>query len=357
MCQKYSHFIFLNFVFFAIELSQVVTGGSTLFRMYDIFHKNEYYSLWFAFHPLIAFIIQMIVGSLSDYCTYKKGRRRIFLSIGCIISCVSLLVSVCMLIWGYTVEIDDQSDDNYEINITICNIIFALASYGNVIGYSFMKVAYRAFILDEFDSDYQYKVYTMSSLAISISRIVVSSAGFICAIVIYSLQSNDDRDNCTQQITIYFCIMQLFCIVCLIVTTIHFDKIALETPIETIDFKDDDETTEDRHSSNQSGNKARKICKSIWSTLKTDNTQLLSIFIVMLFGYLAKYSIDYSGTNIIVVGAGLNRDEDVLNKMLYISITFFISSLVMMISCFLMFLFKNHMTTPFFFTFFFTFIF
>ena len=98
-CKKYVYFGCINFVHFGIEFSFISIVGCGIFNVFNPImeqSQNPVPSYVFVFQALFAGIIQLFVGAWSDRCTYKYGKRRIFMISGCLIFSISQLIS-CIL--------------------------------------------------------------------------------------------------------------------------------------------------------------------------------------------------------------------------------------------------------------------
>ena len=113
--------------------------------------------------PIIGFIVQPLVGAISDKCTFKYGRRRLFFIIGMIINTIGLLL-VAFASYIDLISVD-QSDDT-TMSDHIFGVILGLIGLTlSFIGANFPDPPTRAMVGEMFDLDNQQDVnITMTSL-------------------------------------------------------------------------------------------------------------------------------------------------------------------------------------------------
>lgn len=101
--------------------------------------------VWLA-GPLSGTIGQPIVGMLSDKCTLKYGKRRIFVLVGCILTCLSLLLlSHSSEIMSFVLSILDFSDETIKLG----TIVFAcIGIYVLDFSIAIIQASSRALIVD-----------------------------------------------------------------------------------------------------------------------------------------------------------------------------------------------------------------
>ena len=171
------YYIWLNIIQFALEFGMMTTAGNTLFHMYDMLSDiHENHSIVYIGHLLVASIFQFICGVLSDNCKSKEGRRRPFMKLGCFIFIVGQFISF-FIILSTGIKRSLENNEKYVKGNDIPMIqkvsfaIYVVGSYIAVIGIGIMRIAYRSYILDEFDSELQNKIFTMASIVTGCSRI------------------------------------------------------------------------------------------------------------------------------------------------------------------------------------------
>ena len=236
---------------------------------------------------------QLIIGSWSDKCSNKWGKRRIFMAIGTIIAIVFQLLSFVLLFVPLS-EIQSAFSNSTNsttlseegsMKKTIFFILFILTRFTSI-GLNMIQVGYRAFILDEFDSEFQLQVYTLSTVNTAGSKFFHSILYVIIAAIVSGIYGSDNPaetsnsseglhseafNNKEGMIPYYFFPIQILSILILVVAMIVFWYFANETRLES----------EDEESMKK---KCKVICKDIYQICGTQNPTMYFLFLVVLFG-------------------------------------------------------------------------
>lgn len=237
------YFFVVNIIEFGVEFVQLITtkqSFSTIFRKDTTIDPLTFtYTKDYIITPEYAILIQIVIGAISDRFCSKYGKRRVFVVFGCI--CFEIFYFVCFLsttiAYIYVSQIhsfDESLSLDEDTIIYSLNIVYHLFSTFSFISLNIMRIAYRAFILDEFDSQFQMKVYTMSAVASGSARLLFSIISLILSFInVYAY----DKIN-PIHFPIVHIILQLLSLIVIPLCTLLFWKHADET--SSLDF---DETT------------------------------------------------------------------------------------------------------------------
>ena len=208
------YFICLNSIQFGLDFGILLTSSIVSTYSYDdktdqiliTFQPNSFgLNQESAFASILSIVIQLVIGSMSDNSHYKKGKRRIFVVVGCIIYVSFLVIYLLMMILIYFTLKDNLNGSQTTtpllklLLISFTSLLIPLAiAFSNI-----MRVSYRAYILDEFDSEYQTSVYTMASFVSGFARLCVG----ISQLIMWSVFISKFNDNSTTELSdiLVFC--------------------------------------------------------------------------------------------------------------------------------------------------------
>ena len=137
------------------------------------------------------------------------------------------------------------------------------------IGLNMIQVGYRAFILDEFDAEYQIKVYSLSAVQSSFGKFVYSILYLIIAGIVYGVSESEVK------MPYYFLPIQIISLGILTFSMILFWKSANETKYDGNEGK--------------FVQKCKSITKEIFSICGIKQPIMYFLFLVVLFGWLCYY--------------------------------------------------------------------
>ena len=213
-----------------------------------------------------------------------------------------------------------------------------------------MSVAFRAYILDEFDSDFQTKIFTMSSIQTGLARIgcyllLAIGTGFVWIFSDYDKSNNDQNTNeyFTENMLIVDILIQFIGIVIAIATVIIFYRTANEITIgnysEEKNKSEETSLLEQPNFANRQKRSGKSEMKSIldtvFKTIFTNNHSLLSIFIATMIGYICRYSIHSRGSQITF--DTFFRDEILFHESIAHTLYHVVDSIIMILFCFFLY--------------------
>ena len=306
------YYIKLNLIHFAIEFAQMTTVGDFLFFILkDCCETFQNLNLLKIIVVVLIFgsFTQIFIGAKSDHSKNPFGRRRPYIVTGCILFSFFHFLSILFMIIETATRNNNNNNDNIS-SYTWCFVCFSTIS---TVFLNYMKVAFRAYMLDEFDSEYQLKVFTWSSMAVSVARFVMTLCLLIGMIIIIGPLLGDSSQEVgfdqSQSLLIFFIVMQCVALILVIVMTIVFCCVAHETPIVDENMIDENENNQDtmkkmkiaiQSSIKNLGSSCKKGIFDFWDTvMMLKNVNLLSLFVAVMFGHLCRYSIILRGEQMV----------------------------------------------------------
>lgn len=215
--------------------------------------------------PIIGFIVQPLVGAMSDKCTFKWGRRRIYFVVGAIITIIGMaMIAIASYIDMETVEQGVQTT----LNDHIFGVIFSLIGLTlTFIGANIPDPAARAMVGDIFDLENQQDVYLTMTALIGLTSILCY---ILCAFTVNSQYVYVIMFSIGIIVTILFTVIP-----CIFLKEKQFKMPEGEKKSIAQPFVD------------------------IWKALKMLNWKIVSIIICNMFGWFAMQPINANLSNFI----------------------------------------------------------
>ncbi|KAL7716693.1 Sucrose transporter [Entamoeba marina] len=267
---KYFYFIVVNCVQFAIEFVYNVPIFSLFFI--ESIDPLTYFgplptALKMTIGPVIGFILQPLIGAISDHSTFKMGRRRPYIIIGTtiwIIGSVVIVGSACFPVY----KIENYSS-SYGGTRIYFDCLFVIGDIIWSIGINIIQVAHRAFILDEFDSFDQYKVTLVGSIMTGLGQCTYFILSTLLVIIVDST-SNDDNPSGLVHLRFIFIfvlfLLSMFILPCCVGIFCWFTN---ETAFMSI------------------GDTIHDHISNLWISIKEMNKNMYIILLVVFCGWLA----------------------------------------------------------------------
>ena len=139
--------------------------------------------------PLIGFFVQPIMGAVGDRCTFKFGRRRIFLLIGMIIDIIG---TICICLSSYIDEafygMDASESGSDSIENHIVGVVLGITGiFIAFFGVNIMQAPSRAIVSDIFDAENQQDANLMINAFCGLAS--------ICCFLISAFMTESDAFN------------------------------------------------------------------------------------------------------------------------------------------------------------------
>ena len=317
---------------------------------YNLFDDKKYF-------PIICLFIQLIVGAWSDRCEFKYGKRRVFVVVGCIFFELFYLGCFVTMLCAYTYHNNSSDKVTMKEDFETFQIIYDIFYCLSLIASSVMRVSYRSFLLDEFDSVYQISVYTVSPLLSGFARLSAALVQSIIWGIFRDLQKNDHSSSEKERdlhsyFPMCYLVLQGIALIIVPLCVVIFIKKAKETHYEdSISFN---ETLKSVWIEKKEETK-QKFYHTIWIRLKTIVKDIISIFKYNTFSYISILSFTFIGwccyyciqsyhdiyLNFICIGVNYNKIEGVDYIMFVDNFT---RSTIMIISSLIIFKTKKNST-------------
>lgn len=122
--------------------------------------------------PLIGFFVQPIFGAIGDRCTFKFGRRRIFLVVGGIINVFGMILTALSTVFDDK-YLEEGSVDETEFSSHIIGVVFGLSGlFISFFGINITQAPSRAIVSDIFDAENQQDANLMINAMCGLASIV-----------------------------------------------------------------------------------------------------------------------------------------------------------------------------------------
>ena len=289
--KRFKYFFLINLIQFGIDFYYTANIGVISSFIYSDWKEDTglNFESDLSATIFVGLLTQLIIGAISDRCTSKFGRRRIFMAIGTVIAIVSQFLSICLMFVPMK-EIENINSPNEISNGNSMRhgtfwLLFALARITSI-GINMIQVGYRAFILDEFDAEYQLKVYSLSALQMTLSQFVYSFLYLFISVIVfakfnsYEIESSysDNFHEDKAKLPYYFLPIQILSIPILLVTMILFWKSANETKYDGVEKE------------KKLFSKCKGVGKDICNVCGSKQPMLYFLFLIVLFGWICYYS-------------------------------------------------------------------
>jgi len=196
----------LNFIAGSIDLLLAVEGAYFLPAMLNIGVSPFYGALLLSISPLTSIIIQGYLGSMSDQCQCRWGRRRPFM-VAFTVACFFGL-----MLFPFVEDIADSVNNESRDAVLIPLVIIA-TFVTDFFGLGSLQVAFRAYTLDVTPQ----KQIVLGNVIYSICLSVGSATGFGIGAVNWSTLFTS-TDNFSLQVKFVFGLTIMVIVVCTIIT-------------------------------------------------------------------------------------------------------------------------------------------
>jgi len=123
--------------------------------------------------PMIGFFVQPIFGAIGDKCTFRFGRRRIFILVGAIIDVLGLVIIAASTLVDDAISPEDSSASKESAADHIVGIIFALIGlFVAFFGVNLMQGPSRAIVSDVVEEEHQQNCNLMINACSGIASVV-----------------------------------------------------------------------------------------------------------------------------------------------------------------------------------------
>ena len=196
----------LNVIAGSIDLLLAVEGAYFLPAMLNIGVSPFYGALLLSISPLVSIFVQGYLGSMSDQCQCRWGRRRPFM-VAFTVACLFGL-----MLFLFVEDIADSVNDESRDSVLIPLVIVA-TFVTDFFGLGSLQVAFRAYTLDATPQ----KQIVLGNVIFSICLSVGSATGFGIGAVNWSTLITS-TDNFSLQVKFVFGLTIIVIVVCTIIT-------------------------------------------------------------------------------------------------------------------------------------------
>ena len=197
--KRYLYFFLVNLIQLGIEFAYIIPIGRLFFLEYNdtrnTIQQNQTFStaVKMTIGPIVGFIVQIIIGALSDSTTFSYGRRRPYMLIGLVIWFVGSFIIVCSSIYPIIFFESRGSDQGFEgLNfgylkipgLMASDIFYIFGTFFWTIGINMIQISYRSYLLDEFDDIYQNQVNLLSSFMSGLAQILYFGISSVATVLV-----------------------------------------------------------------------------------------------------------------------------------------------------------------------------
>jgi len=216
--------------------------------------------------PMIGFFVQPIFGAIGDKCTFRFGRRRIFIGVGAIIDIIGLIIIASSTLVDRAIETSSDVGSSDDASDHIVGIIFALIGlFIAFFGVNLMQGPSRAIVSDVVEERQQQNC-----------NLMINACSGLASIICYTVSAITVGDENTFLIMFGICALVVFFSTIPTLLFVHEEKFVLEE-----------------------GEKLNILqpFKDLFNAIKMINVNIIFILMALMFGWFAFQPFNTNFTN------------------------------------------------------------